>query len=420
MKKIAIIGAWPAGLMTVASILEQSSNTAFEINIFEKNASFAKKLLISGGGRCNVTTGITDKKILATKYTRWWDFIKSAMGQFWPKKCYEWFESHGVNLKIENDLRVFPLSNDGNEVLWVFEKIIANYRNNVRVYFRERVENISKNTSHDVLQNNKWTIITKNSNYCADIVVIATGWNAYAHTGSSGDGYGLARKLWHTITPLWPSLSSFLTKEEWIHTLSGISFPQASIIYKNISLSWDLLCTHFGISWPLSFMLASNLAFIEIDSINVLFVPISTMDSNSWDQFLQQYFQQFPKKSLHNILATKLPKKFCDIFIDTFFVHIKNTFPSSIAKKDRASIADALWNGIPITLTGRRPWDEFVTAGGISTDEIQKSTMQSMIHDDLYFVGEILNVDGYTGGLSLQICWSSWYVAGKHIASLLK
>lgn len=411
MKKIIIIGAWAAGLMAAATILENTESGSCQIHLFEKNKTPGNKVIISGGGRCNVTTGIEDKKILLTKYTRGADFIKKAFGKFSPIKCREWFESHGVPLKCEKDNRVFPVSDDGYDVVEVFEKLFAKYRDRIVLHYSEGVESIEKIGEQYKITTKKWV-------YEWDVVVVTTGWNAYSHTGSTGDGYAFARTLGHTITPLGPSLSSFLTKEKWTHALSWLSFESAKIW----ELKWPLLLTHFGLSGPLAFMVSSGFAWDKIDSNNtktILLSPISSMWYAEWENFLKSEFAKHPKKLLINILSDILTRRFVEGFIAEFVPKISDTFPVSISKTDRENISKLLGNGIPITLIERRPGDEFVTAGWVNTDEIDAETMESKLQKNLYFAGEVLNVDGYTGGFSLQICWASGYVAGRDIVSKL-
>ncbi len=407
MKNISIIWAWAAWLMAAATILEHSELSKYHIQIFEKNTSPGKKVIISGGGRCNVTTGIEDRKVLMTKYTRWGDFIRKAFGKFSPRKCREWFESHQVPLKCEADMRVFPVSDDGTEIVEVFTHIFATFRNKVTLHYGEGVESLSRG-------DNQYHIITGKWNYTSDIVVVTTGWNAYSHTGSTGDGYAFARSVGHRVTQLGPSLSSFVTREKWTQALSGLAFESAKIG----ELSGPLLLTHFGLSGPLAFMTSSAFAWDTIDrehSKTILLSPISAMWIIEWEVFLKEQFANHPKKLITNILSEILPRRFAEGFIHEYFPHIETTFPVSIGKVEREKISKLLWNGIPITLIDRRPWDEFVTAGGVNTDEIDPDTMESKIQKNLYFAGEVLNVDGYTGGFSLQICWASGYTAGKSI-----
>ncbi|MDD2693330.1 MAG: NAD(P)/FAD-dependent oxidoreductase [Candidatus Gracilibacteria bacterium] len=484
MKSISIIGAGAAGIMTAATILESSDSRDFHIHLFEKNNSPGKKVIISGGGRCNLTTGIEDKKILLSKYTRGNEFIKKALGKFSPKKCREWFESHGIPLKCESDNRVFPVSDDGSEVVEVFEKIFAKHRDRISLHYGEGVSTVSmfssSGTKGRIQENEKqsmdssfysegraqegilkqFRITTPKGAYESDILVITTGGNAYAHTGSAGDGYAFAKSLGHTITTLGPSLSSFLTRESWMHELSGLAFQNSGIFFslsslrsedlsgkseevkrdshpkstsnlsfrekgacvendKKIELSGPLLLTHFGISGPLAFILSSELAWETIDKNHpkeVYFTPLSDMDFASWEKFLKDQFQNHPKKLITNILTEKLPRRFVEVFVAYYFSHIETTFAASISRSEREKLSKLLGEGIPITLSERRPGDEFVTAGGVNTDEVNPETMESRIQKNLYFAGEVLNVDAVTGGFNLQACWAGGYSAGKDIS----
>ena len=444
MKNIVIIWAWAAGLMAASTILEDHSGE-YSIHLFDKNISPWKKVILSWWWRCNVTTSIEDKKLLATKYTRGWGFIRKAMWRFSPRKCQKWFESHGVPLKIQEDFRVFPVSDDGRDIVGVFEDIFAKNRDRVLLHYGEGVSRVSivwprwdssidqtidthssnllndtennATTSQDSTQirQGKYLITTTKSSYEADILVITTWGNAYGNTWSTGDGYAFARALWHRITELWPSLSSFLTEDSWLHALSGLAFQDAKIG----NLLWPLLLTHFGISGPLAFMISSEYAWEKIEKWNprsIFFSPIASMNLASWEDFLKDQFQSHPKKFIISILSEKLPRRFVEAFIAQYFPHREETFVWSLSRTDREQISRLLWVWIPLTLLERRPGDEFVTAGGVDTDDLDSETMQSKIHKNLYFAGEILNVDGYTWGFSLQICWASGYVVGRNIA----
>ena len=432
MKTIAIIGAGAAGLMAAATLVENAENLDFHIHLFEKNMSPGKKVIISWGGRCNVTTSIEDRQILAMKYTRGWEFIKKSMWGFGPKKCREWFESHGVPLKIQPDMRVFPVSDDGRDIVGVFEDVFAKYRDNITLHYGEWITDVSvipvntgiqtssinTGTSPGWQKQSMYQLTTPRWAYTSDILVITTGWNAYSQTGSTGDGYAFARALGHSVTRLGPSLSSFLTKESWMHALSWVALEDARIG----NLRWPILLTHFGLSGPLAFMLSSRLAWEEISptsGTHITLAPRADIDTDMWDIFFRESFALHPKKLITSILSEKLTRRFAESIIDTYFAHIRETFVGSIGKWDRLALAKLLWDGIDITLLERRPGDEFVTAGGVDTSELDSETMQSRIQKHLYFAGEVLNVDGYTGGFSLQICWSSGYVAGLDIAKNL-
>lgn len=415
MKTIIIVWAGAAWLMTAASIVENLKHQEnYRILIFEKNKSPGNKIIISGWGRCNITTTFSDKKILAEKYVRGWDFIKKSMGKFSPQKTGEWFEKNGIPLKAEWE-RIFPISNNGHDVVDMFDRLLRKQHNIISFHYQEGVQDIQRS-------DDQFIITTKEADYKGDILVITTGWNAYAHTGSSGDGYMFGKNLWHSVTKLWPSLSSFLIKEIWIQELSGLTFENAQVhlgTQNKESIKGALLFTHFGISWPLAFMLAAHLAWDDIKGKKIFFTPFSDMNETAWENFLREAFELSPRKFLANILEMKLPKRFVEVFLREYAPTLSETIVSWISRKNRELLAKYLWWGISLEILARRPGDEFVTAWGIDTNEIYPETLESKITKNLFFAGEILNVDGYTWWFSLQICWSSGYAAGKSIQKIL-
>ena len=411
--------------MAAASICEQASPWSYELHVFEKNSLLWNKVLISGGGRCNVTTGYYKKQDFLDKYIRGSDFIKDALAVFWPRKVYKWFEDHGVPLKIEDDMRVFPISNNGKDVVWVFEKIFAEYW--VVVHFKEGVEKLTytKLDSSATPENDGFVVDTAKDSYDFDVVVLTTGGNAYAHTGSTGDGYSFAAACGHSITPLGPSLNSFMTTDAWMHELSGLSFADAVLRVRlgdgtDKDTHGPVLLTHFGISWPATFVLAAYTAFETVDETHPLtayFQPFQDMDASVWNTFFLDASMRSPKKRLSTILAeSPLPKRFAAAFVQRFASDITI---GVLSKKDRQYLSGLLWNGIPLACIKRRPGDEFVTAGGVALEEVDSSTLESKTAPWLYFAGEILDVDGVTGWFNLQACWAAGYVVGKSIASTI-
>ena len=227
---VAIIGWWAAGMMVAATLAQRKidNDRNGQILLFEKNKSLGAKVIISGGGRCNLTTWYTKRSQLQSKYTRGWEFFETSLKKFTPRSVKKRFEEHWVPCKIEEDMRVFPVSNDGKDVVKMFEKLLGDWW--VQIYYKEPIL--------DILKSGEWFVLTSADGlYTVDKVVLTTGGNAFAHTGSTGDGYHFARSLGHTITPLWPSLNSFVTQQEWIHALSGLSFPDAAI-HLTLPSSW--------------------------------------------------------------------------------------------------------------------------------------------------------------------------------------
>ena len=431
-KRIAIIGWGAAWLMVAATLIEKWSSD--EVHIFEKNNELWMKIRISGWWRCNVTTWFFKKQDLQYKYTRGRDFLSHAMGQFWPRKMLQRCESHGVPLKCEADMRVFPQSNKSTDIVNIFQKIIAS--ESCIVHFEEWVQSIEKKTSNEVLQNNidttnkenqTFILTTNKETYEFNYVVITTGGNAYAHTGSSWDGYSLAQSLWHTLTPLWPSLNSFLVQEDWIKKCSGLSFQNAKLTpakqpimpdkSDQLIIKWPLLCTHFGISWPVTFSYSSHIPYITINEQQhhiVLFQPFADRNEEWWNNWLTKNALEQSKKQLHTILH----EEFTDRRIESFLDHHNFQWSISIGnfpREDKKALAKLLGHGIPLTLTARRPWDEFVTAWWVNTAEVNPKTMESKICSWLYFAGEVLNIDAVTGGFNFQACWATGRCAWENI-----
>ena len=408
-QKIAIIGWWAAGMMAAATLLEWWFS--WEVHLFEKNNNLGAKVIISGWGRCNVTTGNYRWKDLESKYIRGAEFVREAIGQFGPRKIYQWFEDHGVPLKTEADMRVFPQSDNGKDIVGVFERLFYRYVN-LRLHLWSKIDDIER--GYDA-----FVVHTSAQKMTFDKIIIATGGNAYTHTGSTGDAYARAKKLWHTITSLWPSLNSFLSQDTWMHNFSGIAFPNAKLSLtlqtgEKKEAIWPMLFTHFGISWPATFVLSAYSSFEQIDKGNPLkvsFAPDSEKTKEFWNSFLLTQAQENPRKKISTILHTSFPDRMID-GINTHIFWWKLEWQMGLCSKElRLSLAEYLWWWWMISVIGRRAWDEFVTAGWVSLDEVNKKTMESKIVPWLYFVGEILNIDGVTGWYNLTSSWATGRLA---------
>jgi predicted Rossmann fold flavoprotein len=392
---IGIIGAGAAGLIAAATIKEH--NPKAQVLLFERNSRIGRKISISGGGRCNVTTGITDIKTVLSKYPRGADFLrKSAFKLFPPKKVVDWFETHGLKLKCEPDMRVFPANDNAEAVNELFEKLIPE-----TFKLSEAVLDIQKTETE------QFQITTSKDTYLVDKLILTTGGNAYAHTGSKGDGYNFAKSLGHTVSELGPSLNSFLVLEDWVKELSGLSLEKATLTFNQSQVSGPFIFTHFGISGPVVFAFASEIPFNLIDKDNHLKVRLS-FDFTKSD--LDELINLNGKKSILNILKQKLPERVCKAILAQNSIS-PDQKSAEVSSQSRKSLAE----GIEITLIARKPGDEFVTAGGIQLDEVNPKTMESKIVPNLYFAGEILNVDGYTGGFNLQASWATGRVSGLSI-----
>ena len=407
----AVIGGGAAGMMAAVSVHKYNSD--FEVLIFEKNNNLGAKVLISGGGRCNVTTGIHDRKKLLENYPRGAAFLKTAMYDFPPEKVMQWFEDHGVKLKTEEDLRVFPKSNNGKDIVGALEKALLEKK--TQILLGKNVTSITKNGE-------KFIIKTAEESYEVDFVIITTGGNAYRHTGSTGDGYAFAKSLGHTITQLGPSLNSFVIQDECLKDLTGVSFEKATLSFisadseRKFQRTGPFLFTHRGVTGPAVFALSALTAFEEISQQTRPLLKINFFPEESAEALrkrIQESIEKNAKKHLVNFLDFFLPKSLCEVI-----AKITKISPSegvgNLRKEQRTLLFETL-QGMPLSIIGRGTGDEFVTAGGVNLSEVSQKTMESAICPGLFFAGEILDIDGFTGGFNLQASWATGHLAGKSI-----
>ena len=402
--KIAVIGGGAAGLMAAATIAE--ADLEAEVFLIEKNKNLGKKVIISGGGRCNLTTGLDNVKRVLTKYARGSKFLTKAMYAFPPKAVRDWFEAHGVPVKIEDDMRAFPVSDDGHDVVGVFEKIFKNA--NLKVMINSNVEDIKKaekGFSIKIKQRIKPVVV--------DRVILTTGGQAYRQTGSTGDGYAFATKLGHEISALAPSLNAFHTKEIWPAEVAGLTFKNVEIGFEKKTTYGPMMFTHKGITGPAVFAMSSLTAFEDLLATQPLLLTIDIFPELQIAKLnfrLSSLLHQYPKKKLHSMLSFLVPKSLAMIICDEVKIDSdKNA--GQVSKKEVESIVKWM-KKIPLQIITRAGGEEFVTAGGVELGEVNPSTMESKICPGLYLAGEILDVDGFTGGFNLQSAWATGRMAG--------
>jgi len=409
MMKIAIIGGGAAGMMCAATLAEINPQNA-EVFLIEKNSILGNKVIISGGGRCNVTTGIQDVEEVLKKYPRGKNLLKFAMYNFSPKQVSEWFEDHGVALKVEPDLRVFPKSNDGYDVVKAFEKI---FKNRVEVKLKTKLDKVGKKNDRFVLNLSDGSILE------VDELVVTTGGQAYKKTGSTGDGYSFAEDLGHHITPLAPSLNAFILKEEWVKDLAGVSFKKAGLKLvgeKSHKFEGAFLFTHNGITGPAVFAISSMAAFELSDLKKEVNMYIDFLPEFNYEELsvkIKEAISNNPKKSFANTLDFFIQKSLAVAICNNIKINPEKI--NSEVKKEEINKAVEWLKNTKITVTGRSAGEEFVTAGGIDSKEINSKTLESKICPGLYFAGEILDIDGFTGGFNLQCAWCTGRLVGKSI-----
>jgi hypothetical protein len=432
--KIGIIGGGASGMMCAATILEAESETksttTLEILIFDKNPKLGVKVAITGGGRCNVTTGIDDMRILLSKYTRGSNLVKPSLAAFSPQQVRQWFEDHGVPLKLESDNRIFPVSNRSEDIIQLFEQILTDKR--VKLHLDEPVLSVSETSTKNktttktpTKTTNKFSLKTAQANYDLDFLVITTGGNTYHETGSNGDGYEFAKSLGHTITKLGPSLNSFTTQELWCKELAGISLPDAQFNFvlssgEKESVTGPMLFTHFGISGPAIFSLASHIAFEDVSDTNpfkIKFIPVSKISFEICNSIILKEIVKDGSNSLVGILMNFVPRRLAEAIL--LLTNTKAPIGAELTKEERINLVHFLTGKLELNLIEKMAGVEFVTAGGVSSDEVDRKTMESKLQKGLYFAGEVLNIDALTGGFNLQSAWSTGRSAGRSISNLL-
>jgi predicted Rossmann fold flavoprotein len=413
--KIGIIGGGAAGMMAAAAIIESSAGA--EVFLVEKNPGLGRKVLISGGGRCNVTTGVEDIHVVMERYPRGARFLRRAFAEFAPADVYAWFESHGVPLKTEEDMRVFPISNNGADVVGAFERVLVPPR--AEVVRGRNVVSIVRQGVQFLLQ------YKDGGSLAVDRLILTTGGQARRYTGSTGDGYTFAEQLGHTITPLAASLNSFITAEKWPAGLSGVSFEKvkftAHMLSNKKTHSWSgpFVFTHLGVTGPAVFALSSLVAFedytkehpmlVEIDFIPDVQVP--------WiEELFAREREKRPTTDIKTILHKYLPWSVCETLVNEIGI-APQTHIAEISKQQEQDIIHQLKH-CPLHAVGRGAGDEFVTAGGVKLSEVNPNTMQSKLCPGLFFAGELLDIDGFTGGFNLQASWATGRLAGLSAATL--
>jgi predicted Rossmann fold flavoprotein len=413
---ITIIGGGAAGMMAAVAAKTEMLKKGFSgsVRLYEKNFLLGRKVLLSGGGRCNVTTGETDVKKVLLNYPRGADFLKTAMFDFGPAKVREWFMDHGVKMKEEADKRVFPVSDDGKDVVGALRKEMEQL--GVEVFLKNNVLGLKKVKGGFELEvmDGKDAPAARQI-FKTDVLILTTGGKAYCATGSTGDGYAFAKTLGHSTTALAPALNSFLLKED-VALLAGISFKRAGVkldgkqVYER---QGAFMFTHGGVTGPAVFALSSMAAYEKCgknEPMKLLINFFPDDSSEKAERMLMDLINKHGGKSMINLIDMLLPKSLCK------YVLLRSDIPGDLhagrlSREQRKRLLTAL-TAMEFTVTGRAAGEEFVTAGGVELSEVDKKTMQSKLVSGLFFAGEILDIDGFTGGFNLQAAWATGRLAG--------
>ena len=404
--RVCIIGGGAAGMMAAGT----ATLFGASVTVFESMTHLGKKLAITGKGRCNVTNNCTATEFLesVTKNPR---FLYTALSVFSPEDTMTFFETLGVKLKTERGKRVYPESDKAKDIV-----------DAMRTY-SEGAEIIYKKVSSVKKFGDEFSVTAGGDVYTFDKVIIATGGKSYPLTGSDGSGYRLAMKLGHTVTELIPSLIPIESDSEVCRDMQGLSLKKIAISIKNqngkilYSDFGEMMFAHFGVTGPVILSASAHLRGIDISTLTLSIDLKPALDEKTLDARLLSDFSKKSNKDLINAMGDLLPAKMIAPFIRLTGIDARKKV-NSITKEERHRILSLL-KGFEIPLKAFRPIDEaIITSGGIDVKEITPKTMESKLIPGLFFAGEIIDVDAYTGGFNLQIAFSTGYLAGKSAAEI--
>ena len=402
---LLVIGGGAAGLMAAGT----SSHMNAETIVLERNERPARKLMITGKGRCNVTNNCTSLQELISNVPRNGRFLYGAFSRFMPADVIEFFEGRGVELKTERGNRVFPVSDNAVDIV---DSLVG--------YARERARFLNGRATKLIVEDGavKGVETEDGEVIYADKIIIATGGLSYPGTGSTGDGYELARQAGHKITELVPSLVPLEIHEGFCSDLMGLSLRNTAIkvvdtengktIYTDFG---EMLFTHFGVSGPMILSASAHMRSMKSGKYKILIDLKPALTYEQLDARILRDFSENTNKNFINALNSLLPKKLVPVIVKLSGINL-STKVNQITKEQRKTLVELL-KGLSITVTGFRPVAEaIITSGGVDISQINPKTMESKLVKGLYFAGEVIDTDAYTGGFNLQIAFSTGRLAG--------
>ena len=410
MKRIVIIGGGAAGIAAAISASEKYNKNS-GITLIEKNERPARKVMITGKGRCNVTNNCNVDTLIAN-VPKNGKFLYSAFSGFTPKDVISFFETAGVPLKTERGNRVFPVSDKAVDIVDALVKTAKS--GGTKFINATAAEILAENGSVSGVKLTDGRVIS------ADSVILATGGMSYPLTGSTGDGYKMAQKLGHTVTELKPSLVPLCIHEGFCTKIAGLSLKNVTLsIFETgkkkplFSEMGEMLFTHFGISGPLVLSASSHIRYMGKKEYTAFVDLKPALSTEQLDNRILRDFAEEQNKDFANSLSKLLPKSLIPVIIKLSGIKSDKKV-NQIEREERLELCKLI-KALPLHITGFRPIEEaIITSGGISVKEIDPKTMGSKLVSGLFFAGEIIDVDAYTGGFNLQIAFSTGFAAGKN------
>ena len=400
---VIVIGGGPAGMFAAITAAQRNK----KVLLLERNDRLGKKLLITGKGRCNVTNDCTAQEVLQNT-PRNGRFLFSAMTAFPPEKTKAFFEERGCGLKTERGNRVFPVTDRAQSVLECLQNELRRCRVTVKT---ARVKSI------DTENNIVCGVVTQDEVYETGAVILATGGASYPTTGSTGDGYRMAQALGHTVIAPEGSLGPLETEGTDAQDMQGLSLrncgvkllnAKGKVLYKDFG---ELLFTHFGVSGP---TVLSASCHLKGEGCRLVIDLKPALEDNKLDERIQRDLEVYKNRSMENALTDLLPRSMIPVVLRRLEIDPQMQ-ANSLTKQKRRALVELL-KGFELTISGKRPVAEaIITSGGVKVSEIDPKTMESKKVPGLYFAGEIIDCDAYTGGFNLQIAWATAWAAGMSV-----
>lgn len=402
---VLVVGAGPAGMMAAGMAAQNGA----KVTLLERNERVGRKLMITGKGRCNITNACDASTFIASVPGNG-RFLYGAIHRFTPQDTVDFFERGGLSTKVERGNRVFPKSDKAVDVVDAMRRFVE--KSGVRLLHGRAKKLIIEDSCIYGIETEDGRRLE------AGAVIVACGGKSYPLTGSTGDGYALARQAGHTVMPLAPSLVPLVAKEGFCRELQGLSLkniavkvrknPQGTIIYEDFG---EMLFTHFGLSGPVILSASAHMRGMEPEKYTVWIDLKPALTIEQLDARLQRDFLKFRNRDFSNSLAELLPKKLIAVAVARSGI-FPGTKCNQITREQRQEFAHLLKH-FSVAIEGFRPIEEaIVTSGGVATGELNPKTMESKLVKGLYFAGEVIDVDAYTGGFNLQIAFSTGHLAG--------
>lgn len=406
---VVVVGGGPAGMMAAGRAAERGA----KVLLVEKNDSLGKKLLITGGGRCNVTNAEPDVRKLLARFKEGEQFLFSAFSMWGVKETLNFFHEKGMETKVEAEQRVFPLSNS-SESVW---NVLVEYIN------ANKVTVLSNSPVSSILLNNGAVVgvtLKNKKEIRAHSVVLAAGGISHPETGSSGDGFKWLSDTGHKVIEPTPSLVPIAIKDAWVQRVAGLTLPKVKIqLFQNgvkqEESKGKILFTHVGLSGPTILNMSSSVGeLLKYGEVTVSLDILPELDYSMLNTKLQDIFKVEDKKKFKNCLKNLIPSSLAPVIVELSKINPDKQC-NAVTREERLDLVQLLKH-LNLSVLGLLGEDKAITtSGGIALEQVDFKTMRSRLFDNLYVVGDVLNIDRPSGGYSLQLCWTTGFVAGNSV-----